>query len=100
MQYNKLVRDRIPEIIEAKGQTCKTHIAEEMEYAAKLKEKLQEEAAEFVKDDNIEELADLLEVVEAIKKLKGFDSAELEKVRLEKHEKRGGFEKRIILEES
>ncbi len=100
MKYNKLVRDRIPEIIETKGQTCKTHIAEEIEYTTKLKEKLQEEAAEFAKDDNIEELADLMEVVEAIKKLKGFDSAELEKVRLEKHEKRGGFEKRIILEES
>lgn len=100
MQYNKLVRDKIPEIIEAKGQTSKIHIADEKEYWDKLKEKLGEETQEFFKDENIEELADLMEVVEAIKKFKNIDSQTLENIRLEKLEKRGGFEKRIILEES
>jgi predicted house-cleaning noncanonical NTP pyrophosphatase (MazG superfamily) len=100
MKYNKLVRDKIPEIIEAKGQTCKTHIADEKEYWEKLKEKLGEETQEFLKDENIEELADLMEVVEVIKKFKNFDSQKLENIRLEKLAKRGGFEKRIILEES
>jgi predicted house-cleaning noncanonical NTP pyrophosphatase (MazG superfamily) len=62
MKYNKVVRDKIPEIIEADNCNLKTHIANEEEYWEKLKEKLNEEVQEFIKEDTKEELADILEV--------------------------------------
>lgn len=94
----KLVRDRIPEIIVSKGEAVSTYIASEEEYVAKLREKLVEEAQEFLVDPSLEELADVLEVTEAIKRAFGFDEQALEKVRLTKRKERGGFEKKIILE--
>lgn len=100
MKYNKLVRDRIPEIIQEKGGKSVTHIASEDEYWKKLKEKLKEEADEFYKSESEDELADILEIINAICKFKSINMDNLEKLRKEKKEKRGGFEKRIILEES
>ena len=100
MIYNKLIRDKIPEIIAAKGQTSKTHIANDEEYWSKLKEKLTEEVAEFAKDESIDELADVMEVIAAIQSHKKFTSEAVEAIRMKKHEERGGFDKRIILEES
>lgn len=76
-----------------------THIADDVEYWEKLKEKLDEEVAEFQKDENIEELADVLEVIEAIVAHKKFDRAAVESVKVKKVEERGGFMDRIILED-
>lgn len=100
MKYNKLVRDRIPEIIQEKGQKSSSHIASDSEYWEKLKEKLGEEADEFCKSESEGELADILEVISAICKFKNINTDNLEKMKKEKKEKKGGFEKRIILEES
>jgi predicted house-cleaning noncanonical NTP pyrophosphatase (MazG superfamily) len=98
--YNKLVRDNIPEIIAAKGEGCKTRIATPEEYRAKLIEKLEEEVAEFTRDPSAEELADIMEVVQALAFLLESTPEEIEKIRIQKANERGGFVKRIILEES
>jgi len=98
--YHKLVRDRIPEIIEASGERCKTEILSDDAYLKMLDAKLDEELAEYHKDQNIEELADLLEVIRAAAIARGYTLEELEAVRAEKAEKRGGFEKRILLIET
>ncbi|MEK7193404.1 MAG: nucleoside triphosphate pyrophosphohydrolase [Patescibacteria group bacterium] len=100
MKYNKLIRDKIPEYIKKKGGVPVTHIANEAEYWEKLKEKLGEEIEEFKKDENAEELADILEVVDAIVDYKGFDRTEIEKIKEKKVEERGKFKERIILDES
>ena len=97
--YNKLVRDRIPEIIAAAGKSCTTEILSEQDYLQMLDAKLDEELAEYHKDQNIEELADLLEVIRAVAVARGYTLEELERVRAEKAAKRGGFEKRILLKE-
>lgn len=97
--YNKLVRDRIPEIIEASGKTCKTEILPDDEYLKMIDAKLDEELAEYHKDQNIEELADLIEVIHAAAKARGYTLDELERVRAEKAAKRGRFEKKILLTE-
>jgi predicted house-cleaning noncanonical NTP pyrophosphatase (MazG superfamily) len=98
MEYNKLVRDRIPEIITNKGAIPITHIADNQEFIEKLEEKLQEEVNEFLESKNTEELADILEVVHAICKTKNVSIEDLEKIRKLKAEERGAFAKKIILE--
>jgi len=100
MNYNKLVRDKIPEIIKKKGTVPIIHIATDGEYWQKLKEKLQEEIDEFMKDENAEELADLLEVVYTICSYKKIDKNELELLRKKKAKERGGFKDKIILYET
>ncbi len=100
MRYDKLVRDRIPEYIVSKGGVPVTHVADEAEYAAKLKEKLLEEVNEFLESESMEEIADIQEVIEAICVFKGFDGAEIAAVKTKKAEERGRFAVRIILEES
>ena len=97
IQYNKLVRDRIPEIIESSGKSCTTEILSAEDYLRMIDAKLDEELAEYHKDQNIEELADLLEVIRAAAIARGYTLDDLERVRAEKAVKRGGFEKRILL---
>ena len=97
--YNKLVRDRIPEIIEASDKTCVTEILSDEDYLRMVDAKLDEELAEYHKDQNIEELADLMEVIYAAAIARGYTLEELEQVRAEKAEKRGGFAKKILLKE-
>src|SRR3990167_2280274 len=98
MKYNKLVRDNIPEHIRSKGVEPIIHIATDTEYWDKLKEKLVEEVQEFTDSESIEELADILEVVDAIQEYKKFDPNETHQIKEEKAIKRGKFTKRIILE--
>ena len=99
MKYHKLVRDRIPEIIEASGKTCKVEILSDEEYLRMVDAKLDEELAEYHKDQNIDELADLMEVIYAAAIARGYTPERLDQVRAEKAVKRGGFQKRILLKE-
>ena len=99
IQYNKLVRDRIPEIIESSGKTCTVENLSYEEYLRMVDAKLDEELAEYHKDQNIEELADLLEVIYAATKARGYSIEQLETVRSEKAAKRGAFDKKILLKE-
>jgi predicted house-cleaning noncanonical NTP pyrophosphatase (MazG superfamily) len=95
--YNKLVRDKIPNIIEADGKKCETRIAAKEELIELLEAKLREEAAEFSEAKNLEELADLMEVVFGMAKVLGYSEEDLLKMRRRKKEERGGFEEAIIL---
>ena len=97
--YNKLVRDKILEIIKDNGQKSTHKILTAEEYAVELTKKLVEEVEEYKKDKNTDELADIMEVVYALASLHGYTAEELEKIRAEKAEKRGGFEKKIFLVE-
>lgn len=99
MKYNKLIRDKIPEIIKANNQVAKTHIADNKEYYQKLEQKLEEEVKEFLKDDDPAELADILEVIYAICNFKKITKQKLEQIRKAKLKERGGFKKRIVLDE-
>ena len=100
MKYNKLVRDKIPEIIKSRGEVPITHIAGDEEYWQMLKEKLLEESNEFNKKSNEEELADIFEVIDAIIEYKKFNKKEILKLQKQKADKRGKFKEKIILEES
>lgn len=97
--YHKLVRDRIPEIIEADGKICVYETLADEDYIHLLDQKLNEELAEYQESKSLEELADLLEVIQAVVKARGWTLEELEQVRADKASKRGGFEKKILLRE-
>jgi len=99
-KYNKLVRDKIPEYIKSKGGLPIIHIAGDVEYWEKLKEKLQEEVQEFLEAENAEEMADILEAIDAICDFKKFDKKEIESIKNKKAKDRGKFKEKIILEES
>lgn len=99
MKYNKLVRDRIPEIIEASGKSCVTEILSDKAYLRLVDAKLDEELAEYHSNQNIEELADLLEVIYAAAMARGYTLEQLESVRAAKAEKRGAFANKILLKE-
>lgn len=94
-KYNKLVRDKIPEILDLKGVVYEQRIATPEEYKTELIKKLVEEAGEFAEAGAVEELADVLEVLTVLQKLPEYST--VEEVRKHKSEERGGFEKRIIL---
>ena len=96
--HNKLVRDKIPAIIEAAGKKAHCHTLSEDEYLCELDRKLNEKCAEYQADKSIEELADMLEVIYAIAVARGSSVEELEQVRRDKADKRGGFTERIYLE--
>jgi predicted house-cleaning noncanonical NTP pyrophosphatase (MazG superfamily) len=93
--YNKLVRDKIPEILDKKGVTYEKRIATPEEFKTELIKKLGEEIEEFSEAGVVEELADVLEVIEALKLLP--DYSDVESIRQNKRVERGGFDKKIIL---
>ena len=99
--HNKLVRDKIPEIIASTGKKFSTRVLNEEEYITELKKKSFEELQEYVETTNqadaIEELADLLEIMHALADYHGSSIEEVEKVRQEKAVKRGGFKEKIYL---
>lgn len=95
--YNKLVRDKIPEIIKKAGKTPEYEILSQAEYIEMLEKKLDEETAEYHASKNVEELADILEVLFAIGKTKGVSPEQLDNIRVEKAEKRGKFDERFFL---
>ena len=99
--YNKLVRDRIPEIIEKSGKIVTSRLLDDEEYMIEINKKMHEELAEYeattTNEDAIEELADLLELIHAAAAIYDTTFEELEKVRVYKAKKRGGFEERIYL---
>ena len=97
MVYNKLVRDKIPDIIRSCGEIPNIRILEQEEYLRHLEAKLDEEVGEYHRDKNAEELADILEVVFALAQAIGCTKEELLEVYRQKHEARGGFENRIFL---
>jgi predicted house-cleaning noncanonical NTP pyrophosphatase (MazG superfamily) len=99
--YNKLVRDKIPEVIQSTGKGFRTRILNPEEYLRELNTKLREESDEYhqAKDDHavLEELADMLEVIRAIAEARGASWQELEAIRIHKEEARGGFSDRVFL---
>lgn len=96
--YNKLVRDKIPEIIHADGKQAKTRILDEKEYLNELIKKLREEVAEFEENLSIEELADIKEVTIALCEAMNIQADKLEEIRLQKAKTNGRFKNRIFLE--
>ena len=97
--YNKLVRDKIPDIIRADGKTCMYETLSPEEYLRCLDEKLNEELAEYQESKSLEELADLLEVMMAVVKARGYTWEQLAALCEKKRKERGGFDKRILLKE-
>lgn len=93
--YNKLVRDKIPEILDGKNVPYEKRIASPEEYRVELIKKLGEETAEFMRDSSPDELADVMEVIEALRKLDEYKN--VDDLKKKKLEERGGFEQRIIL---
>ncbi len=98
-EYHKLVRDYIPQIIEKQGKTCVTETLSPEEYLCLAEEKLDEELAEYQQSKSLEELADLLEVMEAVVIARGESWEQLIRIRDKKREARGGFRDRILLKE-
>ena len=98
-EYNKLVRDKIPEEINSEpGRKCKYRILNDTEYLKELNKKVLEEANEFIEENSIEELGDLMEVINAIMKLKGYNMKDIERVMKAKEERKGAFNNKIFLE--
>lgn len=99
IKYNKLVRDKIPDIIQKSGKKAIVEVLNDKNYKKYLDEKLQEELNEYYASDNVEELSDLVEVVYAILKYKNIDPTEFESIRKKKVLDRGAFDKKILLKE-
>ena len=96
--YNKLVRDMIPQLIVEDGRHRNPRCFDAWEWSAELKKKLKEEVEEFIQSGEIEELVDIGEVIHAILAIENVSVETYQRMRLEKRQGRGGYEKRIFLE--
>jgi predicted house-cleaning noncanonical NTP pyrophosphatase (MazG superfamily) len=94
----KLVRDRIPEIIRKRGEVPKVRVAQEHEVDYLIRRKVAEEAQELLQSSSLEEIADILEALEALLKHREIDWSAVEEIRTRKKDERGGFDKRFVLE--
>lgn len=95
--YDKLVRDKIPAIIEEDWKICEVEIVSKEEIKKLLEDKLKEEVNEYLEDKNLEELADIMEVLFGLAHNLGYSEEDLIKKRNEKLDERGGFKENIIL---
>ena len=99
MKYTKAIRDRIPEIIREFGEDCKVEILDDAVFLEEMEKKLREEVEEYLSSKSPVELADVIEVIYRIVELRKMSLEELDQIRLEKKEKRGGFKKNLFLVE-
>jgi predicted house-cleaning noncanonical NTP pyrophosphatase (MazG superfamily) len=99
-KYNKVVRDKIPEIIAESGKKYNLKQLDDESFLAEIEKKLIEEVNEYSESKDVEELADLLEVIYRISELRGVSSDELDKIRGDKAEKRGKFNSNLFLIDS
>lgn len=99
--YNKLVRDKIPELIERNGETCKVKMLDKSTYFQELKTKLKEEVNEYLQAENdveaIEELSDVLEIIHSLSTIHGEGFKDIEAARKKKFVERGGFKEKVYL---
>lgn len=96
-QYDKLVRDLIPQIIEESGKKCEVAYIEQAEIGRRLEDKMIEEFNEYLEDKNLEELADMMEVIFGLAHQLGYSEEALLAKRNEKLQERGGFKEGIVL---
>jgi len=99
IKYGKLIRDRIPEIIESKGKKAVIEVLDDDSFKKYLDNKLGEELKEYLDSGNIEELADMVEVIYALIESKGISIEDFERTRIKKAYERGGFSKKLLLKE-
>ena len=100
IKYNKLVRDKIPDIIKASGGECKFHVAKKNEFAELLNNKLSEEVKELQENPCAGEISDILEVVEAIARMHHINLDEIKEAKKKKREERGSFHLMFVLDEA
>ena len=97
IKYDKAIRDKIPQIIKSSGKNCNVKKLDNSEFLVQLEKKLSEELVEYQEGKNVEELADVLEVIYRISELKGVTPDELDKIRQDKVEQRGKFDDNLFL---
>lgn len=98
--HKKLIRDKIPQVIEASGDKYEVRVMEEKEFENELKKKLVEEASELLKTprkDLLNEMADVLELLKSIAEFYKIDFRLVEEKQVKKRKERGGFKKRLFL---
>ena len=100
IKYNKLVRDKIPDIIKADGGECRFHVAKKNEFAELLNEKVFEEAMELIENPCAEEIADVLEVIEALARMHHINLDDIKAAKAKKREERGSFNLMFVLDEA
>lgn len=98
--YDKLVRDRIPEIIESSGNKCEIEVVSDEVALEYLYKKLNEEVSELLEDKNLDEIADVMEVLFAIGSKYGYSEDDVLDKRNDKRDVRGGFEDNLILKKT